>query len=159
MLRVDVHVLDHDGNLTDAAGLAALAALMAFRRPFVEVGGGSSEQDQVYFSSKLRTNANRLLDHDFDGHLPDSCKMLMDDCMPCLLLESWGLDDSRPICIRASIFQLHEVSCNDRAAENPIRALKQQGHTDKHGLSSAQHECFVATALVIVPMLAQIVCM
>lgn len=47
MLRVDVHVLDHDGNLTDAAGLAALAALMAFRRPYVEVGGGSSEQDQV----------------------------------------------------------------------------------------------------------------
>ncbi|KAK9866329.1 hypothetical protein WJX84_003648 [Apatococcus fuscideae] len=46
MLRVDVHVLDHDGNLTDAAGLAALAALMAFRRPYVEVGGGSSEQDQ-----------------------------------------------------------------------------------------------------------------
>ncbi|KAK9855752.1 hypothetical protein WJX84_012202 [Apatococcus fuscideae] len=46
MLRVDVHVLDHDGNLTDAASLAALAALMAFRRPYVEVGGGSSDQHQ-----------------------------------------------------------------------------------------------------------------
>ncbi|PSC74884.1 exosome complex component RRP45A isoform X1 [Micractinium conductrix] len=34
-LRVDVHVLDHQGNLADACGLAALAALMAFRRPDV----------------------------------------------------------------------------------------------------------------------------
>ena len=48
MLRVDVHILDHDGNLTDAASLAALAALMAFRRPYVEVGGGSSDQHQVW---------------------------------------------------------------------------------------------------------------
>ena len=32
-MRVDVHVLDHAGNLADAAALAALAALLAFRRP------------------------------------------------------------------------------------------------------------------------------
>ena len=36
-LRVDVHVLDHCGNLVDAAGLSALGALMAFRRPDVTV--------------------------------------------------------------------------------------------------------------------------
>jgi hypothetical protein len=41
-LRVDVHVLDHQGNLVDACGLSALAALMAFRRPDVTVG---SEED------------------------------------------------------------------------------------------------------------------
>ncbi len=49
-LRVDIHVLDHCGNLTDVCCLAALGALMAFRRPEVsvtadgsgsEVGGGS----------------------------------------------------------------------------------------------------------------------
>ena len=43
-LRVDVHVLDHAGNLVDACGLASLAALMAFRRPDVTVGGGDDGQ-------------------------------------------------------------------------------------------------------------------
>ena len=43
-LRVDLHVLDHQGNLTDACGLAALAVLMAFRRPDVTVGGGDDGQ-------------------------------------------------------------------------------------------------------------------
>lgn len=38
-LRVDIHVLDHDGNLADAAVLSALAALLSFRRPDVSVGG------------------------------------------------------------------------------------------------------------------------
>lgn len=43
-LRVDLHVLDHQGNLVGACGLAALAALMAFRRPDVTVGGGDDGQ-------------------------------------------------------------------------------------------------------------------
>lgn len=34
-LRVDVHILDHGGNLIDAAALAAIAALQHFRRPGV----------------------------------------------------------------------------------------------------------------------------
>jgi exosome complex RNA-binding protein Rrp42 (RNase PH superfamily) len=38
-LRVDIHVLDADGNLTDAVVLSALAALLSFRRPDVSVGG------------------------------------------------------------------------------------------------------------------------
>ena len=42
-VRVDVHVLDHAGNLADAVGLAALGALLAFRRPEASVapGGGA----------------------------------------------------------------------------------------------------------------------
>lgn len=43
-MRVDLHVLDHQGNLVGACGLAALAALMAFRRPDVTVGGGDDGQ-------------------------------------------------------------------------------------------------------------------
>lgn len=49
-LRVDVHILDHNGNLADAASLSALAALLAFRRPEVtlEAGGvGVGEGQQV----------------------------------------------------------------------------------------------------------------
>lgn len=40
-LRVDLHVIDHDGNLVDACCLAALAALMAFRKPETTLGGPS----------------------------------------------------------------------------------------------------------------------
>ncbi|KAL3145363.1 hypothetical protein ABBQ38_001617 [Trebouxia sp. C0009 RCD-2024] len=49
-LRVDVHILDHCGNLADAASLSALAALLAFRRPEVTLeagGGGVGEGQQV----------------------------------------------------------------------------------------------------------------
>lgn len=38
-LRVDVHILQADGNVSDAAVLCVLAALLAFRRPAVTVGG------------------------------------------------------------------------------------------------------------------------
>lgn len=39
MVRVDVTVLDDDGNIEDATMLAALASLHHFRRPFVSVSG------------------------------------------------------------------------------------------------------------------------
>ncbi|XP_030644042.1 exosome complex component RRP45 [Chanos chanos] len=38
-IRVDVHVLNHDGNLMDAASIAAIAALSHFRRPEVAIQG------------------------------------------------------------------------------------------------------------------------
>ncbi|KAF8067289.1 RRP45A [Scenedesmus sp. PABB004] len=42
-LRVDVHVLDAGGNLVDACCLAALAALLGFRKPEVEVDASAGE--------------------------------------------------------------------------------------------------------------------
>ncbi|CAI8023434.1 Exosome complex component RRP45 [Geodia barretti] len=38
-LRVDIHVLDQCGNITDCATVAAIAALKHFRRPDVTVIG------------------------------------------------------------------------------------------------------------------------
>lgn len=38
-IRVDVHALNHDGNLIDACSIAAIAALAHFRRPDVTVSG------------------------------------------------------------------------------------------------------------------------
>jgi len=38
-VRVDVHVLNYDGNVIDVASVAAVAALMHFRRPDVSVCG------------------------------------------------------------------------------------------------------------------------
>ncbi|KAI8140310.1 ribosomal protein S5 domain 2-type protein [Fennellomyces sp. T-0311] len=38
-IRVDLHFLDHDGNLIDCAALAAITALLHFRRPDVTVVG------------------------------------------------------------------------------------------------------------------------
>ncbi|KAJ2336591.1 3'-5'-exoribonuclease, partial [Coemansia sp. RSA 2681] len=38
-VRIDIHFLDHGGNLIDAASIAAIAALRHFRRPDVTVDG------------------------------------------------------------------------------------------------------------------------
>lgn len=38
-IRVDVHMLNHDGNLMDAASIAAITALCHFRRPDVGIVG------------------------------------------------------------------------------------------------------------------------
>nr|XP_040042533.1 exosome complex component RRP45 isoform X1 [Gasterosteus aculeatus aculeatus] len=38
-IRVDVHVLNHDGNLMDVASIAAITALCHFRRPDVSIQG------------------------------------------------------------------------------------------------------------------------
>ncbi|XP_001513016.1 exosome complex component RRP45 [Ornithorhynchus anatinus] len=38
-IRVDLHVLNHDGNILDAASIAAIVALCHFRRPDVSVQG------------------------------------------------------------------------------------------------------------------------
>lgn len=45
-LRVDVHILDNNGNLADAASLSALAALLAFRRPEVTLEAGAEGEGQ-----------------------------------------------------------------------------------------------------------------
>jgi len=41
-IRVDCHVLDHDGNIVDCACIAAITALMHFRRPDVTVSGSDA---------------------------------------------------------------------------------------------------------------------
>lgn len=38
-VRVDVHILDHGGNLVDCSALAAIASLLSFRKPDVTVTG------------------------------------------------------------------------------------------------------------------------
>ncbi|MDV3103023.1 exosome complex protein Rrp42 [Thermococcus waiotapuensis] len=43
VLFIDVHVLDHDGNLIDAAGLAAMAALMTTKIPKVQYNAETGE--------------------------------------------------------------------------------------------------------------------
>jgi exosome complex component RRP45 len=42
-VRVDVHFLDHDGGLVDAACVAVMAALSSFRREDVDVRGEQVE--------------------------------------------------------------------------------------------------------------------
>ncbi|XP_029638761.1 exosome complex component RRP45 isoform X1 [Octopus sinensis] len=39
IIRIDLHVLNHDGNLIDSASIAAITSLAHFRRPDVEVSG------------------------------------------------------------------------------------------------------------------------
>ena len=38
-IRLDIHVLNHEGNVADCAGVAGLAALAHFKRPDVTLEG------------------------------------------------------------------------------------------------------------------------
>ena len=59
-VRVDVHVLEDDGNVIDASLLATLAALTDFRRPDVQV---SAEHEVTIFSSFERHPVPLSLHH------------------------------------------------------------------------------------------------
>ncbi|XP_050237809.1 exosome complex component RRP45A-like [Mercurialis annua] len=47
-IRIDLHILDNGGNLVDAANVAALAALLTFRRPECTLGGEDGQQVTVH---------------------------------------------------------------------------------------------------------------
>lgn len=59
-IRVDIHVLEDDGNVIDAVMLSALAGLTDFRRPDVQV---SAEQEVTVFSSFERSPVPLSLHH------------------------------------------------------------------------------------------------
>ncbi|MFQ6659019.1 hypothetical protein Gotur_028070 [Gossypium turneri] len=47
-IRIDLHILDNGGNLVDAANIAALAALLTFRRPECSLGGEDGQEVIVH---------------------------------------------------------------------------------------------------------------
>ncbi|OIV94952.1 hypothetical protein TanjilG_22149 [Lupinus angustifolius] len=47
-IRIDIHVIDNGGNLVDAANVAALAALLTFRRPECSLTGEDGQQVVVH---------------------------------------------------------------------------------------------------------------
>ncbi|XP_062084090.1 exosome complex component RRP45A isoform X1 [Humulus lupulus] len=47
-IRIDLHILDNGGNLVDTANIAALAALMTFRRPECSLGGDDGQEVIVH---------------------------------------------------------------------------------------------------------------
>ncbi|XP_054817854.1 exosome complex component RRP45A-like isoform X2 [Prosopis cineraria] len=47
-IRIDIHILDNGGNLVDAANIAALSALLTFRRPECTLGGEDGQQVVVH---------------------------------------------------------------------------------------------------------------
>ncbi|XP_057522913.1 exosome complex component RRP45B-like isoform X1 [Amaranthus tricolor] len=47
-IRIDLHILDNGGNLVDAANVAALAALLTFRRPECSLGGEDGQELTVH---------------------------------------------------------------------------------------------------------------
>jgi exosome complex component RRP45 len=48
-IRVDIRVLDHEGNVTDCACIAAMSALLSFKRPDVSVQGYDVVIVSLYF--------------------------------------------------------------------------------------------------------------
>ncbi|XP_060960738.1 exosome complex component RRP45B-like [Cannabis sativa] len=47
-IRIDLHILDNGRNLVDTANIAALAALMTFRRPECSLGGDDGQEVIVH---------------------------------------------------------------------------------------------------------------
>ncbi|EGP88685.1 uncharacterized protein MYCGRDRAFT_108491 [Zymoseptoria tritici IPO323] len=58
-IRADIHVLDHDGNIIDAACVALVAALMHFRRPDIEIHG----EEVTVFSLQEREPVKLQMQH------------------------------------------------------------------------------------------------
>ncbi|OWK07093.1 EXOSC9, partial [Cervus elaphus hippelaphus] len=66
-IRVDLHLLNHDGNIIDAASIAAIVALCHFRRPDVSVQGDevtlmAAPAFEPGRQSDLLVKLNRLLE-------------------------------------------------------------------------------------------------
>lgn len=61
-IRADIHVVDHDGGLVDAACIAVIAGLQHYRRPDVSVEG---EKVTVYSSREREPVPLSMLHHPF----------------------------------------------------------------------------------------------
>lgn len=61
-IRVDLHILDNGGNLIDAANIAALAALLSYRRPECTLGGENG-QDVVIHDTEVREPLPLIIHH------------------------------------------------------------------------------------------------
>ncbi|KAL4355377.1 hypothetical protein GQ457_06G014300 [Hibiscus cannabinus] len=61
-IRIDIHILDNGGNLVDAANIAALAALMTFRRPECSLGGEDG-QEVIIHPPEIRDPVPLIVHH------------------------------------------------------------------------------------------------
>ncbi|CAL5437936.1 unnamed protein product [Camellia sinensis] len=61
-IRLDLHILDNGGNLVDAANIAALAALMTFRRPECTLGGEDG-QEVIIHQPEVREPLPLIIHH------------------------------------------------------------------------------------------------
>lgn len=59
-IRVDLHILDNGGNLIDTANIAALAALLTYRKPECTLGG---ENDVVVHDPEVREPLPLIIHH------------------------------------------------------------------------------------------------
>ncbi|XP_075506229.1 exosome complex component RRP45B-like isoform X5 [Primulina tabacum] len=61
-IRIDLHILDNGGNLVDAANIAALVALLTFRRPECTLGG-DNDQEVIIHSPEVREPLPLIVHH------------------------------------------------------------------------------------------------
>jgi exosome complex component RRP42 len=79
MVFIDVHVLDHDGNLMDAASLGAIAALMNAKIPNAKFGLGEDMklplEDVPVGVTAVKIGGSLILDPSLDEENVASCKL------------------------------------------------------------------------------------
>ncbi|XP_019246965.1 PREDICTED: exosome complex component RRP45A-like isoform X1 [Nicotiana attenuata] len=61
-IRIDLHILDNGGNLVDASNVAALAALLTFRRPECTLGG-DDRQEVILHPPEVREPLPLIIHH------------------------------------------------------------------------------------------------
>ncbi|XP_065044524.1 exosome complex component RRP45A-like isoform X4 [Musa acuminata AAA Group] len=61
-IRVDLHIVDNGGNLIDAANIAALVALLTFRRPDCTLGGDDG-QELIMHDAEVREPLPLIIHH------------------------------------------------------------------------------------------------
>ena len=94
-IRVDVHVLDNDGNLVDCASIAAVSALLHFRRPDVTVSGQEVIVVRIHSMREARISI-RIYSH---------CTHISIVCIYIPIADDSGhLDDHSTIRTRESLF-------------------------------------------------------
>ncbi|BAI62698.1 probable exosome complex exonuclease 2 [Methanocella paludicola SANAE] len=79
MVFIDVHVLDHDGNLMDAASMGAIAALMSAKIPNAKFGLGEDAklplEDVPVGVTAVKIGSSIILDPSLDEENVASCKL------------------------------------------------------------------------------------
>src|SRR5208337_3139732 len=93
VIFVDVYVLDHDGNLIDAAGMAALGALISAKMQAFEVKGGEIKYKDTKIPLPMQNYPVPITSVKLDGSIiVDPC-LEEEQVMSCRLTVTTDKDD------------------------------------------------------------------
>ncbi len=94
VIFVDVYVLDHDGNLIDAAGMAALGALISAKMQAFEVKGGEIKYKDTKIPLPMQNYPVPITSVKLDGSVVVDPCLEEEQVMSCRLTVTTDKDDN-----------------------------------------------------------------